>query len=106
MADAFLTAGAQSVVATAWRVPDAETAALMEQLYYWIGRGEDRVEALRRAKLALARSEGASHPYYWAGVVMYSKVSGPVVSPIPWLIWILLLSCGLLVLWHASRRLA
>ncbi len=82
---AFLSAGAESVIAGLWRVPDRETAALMEQLYYELGRGESRMEALRQAKLRLAMAEPTAHPYYWAGFRLTSLTLGPVVRPIPWL---------------------
>lgn len=102
LAGAFLEAGTASVVATRWRAPDAPTAALVEQFYYWIGRGEDRTEALRRAKLALAREPGTEHPYFWAGTVMLTRSAGPVVRPVPWP-WVLVI-LGLTVALTALAR--
>ncbi len=79
---AFLDAGAESVVAGLWRIPDRETAVLMDQFYYWIGKGEDRARALSRAKADLART--SLHPYYWAGFRLTTRASGPAVRPLPW----------------------
>ncbi len=86
MSWAFQYAGARSVIASLWSVPDASTATLMSILYRFIEDDVARDEALRRAQLELigtsterglwqrfvawlAPSDGGasvSHPYYWA----------------------------------------
>jgi tetratricopeptide (TPR) repeat protein len=63
---AFLAAGARSTVTALWRVADRPTAELMRVFYRELGRGVPKAEALRRAKLDLARS---SSPQYWAAFV-------------------------------------
>jgi CHAT domain-containing protein len=66
----FLYAGASSVVATQWMVPDKSTAKLMAAFYANIrdqGDRPDRLAALAAAKKTL-RAEFAS-PYHWAGFV-------------------------------------
>ncbi|HWR52735.1 MAG TPA: CHAT domain-containing protein [Bryobacteraceae bacterium] len=71
---AFLHAGAENVVAGLWDVNDASTAALMDEFYAAIGAGGSPPEALRTAKLALLRSEGAwRKPYYWAPFEIFSR---------------------------------
>ena len=70
---AFLVAGARRVVASCWRVSDAETPALMEHLYRgWQGKGLALPSALRAAQLQRLRAGGAlAHPYYWAAFVAW-----------------------------------
>jgi CHAT domain-containing protein/Tfp pilus assembly protein PilF len=75
---AFLTAGAGNVIAALWNVDDASTAALMEDLYTRLARGDAPAEALRQSKLALVRSSSAYRkPFYWAPFLTYTR------SPLP-----------------------
>ncbi len=70
----FLAAGAQRVMLTLWKVPDLETAQLMEDFYRrWRGPDNkafqsDPAQALRAAKLALV-NDGVP-PQAWASVVL------------------------------------
>ncbi len=66
---AFLFAGADSVVLSMWQVNDDSTAKLFIEMYRNLHDGS-KSEALRKAKLALLRSPGTSHPYYWAPFVL------------------------------------
>jgi CHAT domain-containing protein len=63
--NAFIDAGAHSVVSTLWEVEDHATAELMANFYSNLGRQEGKAEALRQAQLAMLKS--GSPPYYWAG---------------------------------------
>ncbi len=67
---AFQLAGAQSVLASLWKVPDDETALLMVTIMSGLGKGQDRAEALagaQRKRIAARRDKfGAAHPYFWA----------------------------------------
>ncbi len=67
---AFLHAGARGVVVSLWNVNDAASAELMRVFYGHLKKGVAGPEALRRAKLTMARQTGNwSHPYYWAPFV-------------------------------------
>ena len=63
--NAFIEAGAQSVVSTLWELEDHSTAQLMIDFYQRLGRGEGKAEALREAQLDLLKS--GDPPYFWAG---------------------------------------
>jgi CHAT domain-containing protein/Tfp pilus assembly protein PilF len=76
---AFQLAGAQTVVASLWKVPDAETEQLMARfLKGWL-KGQGKAEALRQAQLDLIRALRASPsaarrqapPLYWAAFVCH-----------------------------------
>jgi CHAT domain-containing protein len=66
LTQAFLYAGAATVVATLWNVADRSSAELMV-LFHRALDSASRAEALRRAQLDLIRRQTFSHPYFWAG---------------------------------------
>jgi CHAT domain-containing protein len=83
---AFQTAGARSVVATLWKIPDLPSRTLMTDFYedLWVKK-KTRLEALRAAQLRML-NEGATRgvvrvelegdkrrrvpPSYWAGFIL------------------------------------
>jgi CHAT domain-containing protein len=76
---AFQVAGAQTVLASLWMVPDAETEQLMTNcLKRWL-KGEGPANALRQAQLELIRRLRQSDnprlrqapPLYWAGFICH-----------------------------------
>ncbi|MCB1022658.1 MAG: CHAT domain-containing protein [Acidobacteria bacterium] len=82
---AFLFAGASSVIAPLWDIPDEPTAELVEQLYRAYSAGASKAAALRTAQLALLSRlrQGKirvqtpageailpEHPALWAGFVL------------------------------------
>jgi CHAT domain-containing protein len=67
---AFHLAGAQTVVASLWQIPDRETGLLMKMYFEKMSAGQNKVDALRDAQLTMLRQRrdrnGAAHPFYWA----------------------------------------
>lgn len=59
----FLYAGANSIVASLWKVDDLATAHLMIRFYRGMQQ-TDKQDALRKAQLETRRTY--PHPYYWA----------------------------------------
>lgn len=63
---AFKAAGAKHLILSLWRVPDQETADLMEVFYQNYLKGMSLEKAFRRAQLELSKSYP---PFYWAGFI-------------------------------------
>lgn len=63
----FAIAGARTVVASLWKVPDEATRALMEAFYKYLIGGTPRSEALRKAKVDTRATH--PHPMNWAGFI-------------------------------------
>ncbi len=67
---AFRIAGAQTVLASHWKVSDQATGLLMTEFMRRWRAGEPRVQAWRKAQLTLLRSERFSNPYFWAAFTL------------------------------------
>ena len=67
---AFRIAGAETVLASHWKVSDEATSRLMTEFMRRWRAGEPRAKAWREAQLALLRSEKFSNPYYWAAFTL------------------------------------
>jgi CHAT domain-containing protein len=73
MANAFAIAGASSVVATLWRIPDRPSAVLMNHFYEGLTKHENRFEALAQAQRAMIASKdpNESSPAAWGAFVPF-----------------------------------
>jgi len=69
LAAAFSQAGAQSIVASLWKVNDASTRDFMVTFYRALGSA-GRVEALQQAQIAVLRNPATAHPFYWAPFIL------------------------------------
>src|SRR5262249_32587453 len=79
---AFQLAGAQTVLASLWKVPDAETEKLMAAFFErWLALRAGPADALRQAQLQLIRElrrsadpqRQAAPPLYWAGFICHGQ---------------------------------
>lgn len=79
LVEAFLNAGARSVVASLWPAEDTYTKGLMEAFYGHLFKGETKKEALHQAKIEMLRQFGPTvPPLYWAGFVLVGDGNGTV----------------------------
>jgi CHAT domain-containing protein len=70
LAEAFLLAGAKSVVGALWNVDDSATDTLMRSFYTHLASGEDKASALRHAKRDYLERLGDRPPAYWAAFTL------------------------------------
>ena len=69
-AHAFMSAGAQGVIASLWAVPDKATAVLMARFYdRMLVHGDSAPIALRKAQRSLKETLRWRDPFFWAAFV-------------------------------------
>ena len=78
---AFVGAGARTVIASHWPVPD-EYDATKRLILGMVGAppGTPVATALRRAETALMDRPETSHPYYWAAFAVVGDGERPIVA--------------------------
>jgi CHAT domain-containing protein len=102
LARAFAYAGAQSLIASYWKVNDRSTAVLFGHFYTALQSGKTKSEALRAAKLAYLsenKHEASMAPWHWAAFTFYGNEGCVELNdaPIDWYWWAAgLVMCGLL----------
>lgn len=84
LARSFLQAGAGGVTMSLWKVPDRETAQLMDRYYAALADKLSPDAALQQAKLNYLSNTTTplqAHPFYWAGFVHTGESTPLRVSP-------------------------
>lgn len=103
---AFTFSGIPSVVMSLWKVPDKQSATIMQFFYKNLKKGQDKAKALKQAKLDYLNSTDDTllkHPYYWAGFVISGDTS-PIVSVTNYYLWGLLSIIIGLFIWMVLKR--
>jgi CHAT domain-containing protein len=77
LSNAFMVAGARSVISSLWQVPDKATRQLMEQLYTGLCESLSIPSSLRQAQLRLIGSKEYMHPLNWAGFKSAGLLKNP-----------------------------
>jgi CHAT domain-containing protein/predicted metal-dependent hydrolase len=67
---AFRIAGAETVLASHWKVKDKATNALMTEFMRRWRAGEQRADAWRQAQLSLLHSKDFSDPFFWSAFTL------------------------------------
>jgi CHAT domain-containing protein len=78
LVEAFLLAGAKSVLGALWDVDDSAAMQFMTNFYTQLARREDKASALRQAKLDYLDKMGDRPPVYWAPFVLVGDGSAPI----------------------------
>jgi CHAT domain-containing protein len=73
LAQAFLQAGARSLIVSLWTVDDYSTASLMTAFYSNYRAKFDKAQALSQAMTHIREQEKWQHPYYWAPFVLIGE---------------------------------
>lgn len=81
LVNAFIQAGAQSVVSTLWETDDRSTTRLMTNFYARLAHEEAKSTSLRKAELDLINS--GLPPYYWAPFELVGDPSGTLSEGAP-----------------------
>ena len=79
--NAFLQAGAGSVVASLWPVDDHASNMIMRELYTGMADGLSVSSALRKSQLALYRDPQFRSPFFWAAFTVHGDMNRrPVIG--------------------------
>jgi CHAT domain-containing protein/tetratricopeptide (TPR) repeat protein len=76
LVNAFIEAGADSVVSTLWELEDHTTEHMMAAFYGQLATGARKVDALRSAQLELLNSK--LPPYFWASFQVVGDANGNI----------------------------
>ena len=82
LANAFLLAGARTVVSALWPVEDESSRFLMNQFYKRLSEQRSPADSMAEAKRQMLKKFGRSHPTTWAAfVVEGSNLEGTEKRP-------------------------
>jgi len=78
LTQSFIMAGANSVVASLWKISDEGTKQYMTGMYQGIKNGENVSKAVCAAKRNMIKSADRNSPYYWAPFVYYGMFNNNI----------------------------
>lgn len=90
---AFFLAGVPSTVMTLWKIPDAQSSALVLAFFENLRAGMPKDVALQRAKLSYLENLDTpeeAHPFFWAGFIAAGNARPLAVGRggwVKWLVW-------------------
>lgn len=108
LAHAFKYAGCKSICLNKWLVDDQAAASIAKAFYDNLKKGDKKDVALQKAKLSYLEKADplTSHPYYWAGTILYGDIHPLESHDSVW--WIFLLVgislVGIAVMWFVKFR--
>jgi CHAT domain-containing protein len=111
LARGFTFAGAGSLIASLWKVPEGSTAKIISQFYREVQAGKTNARALRQAKIRFL--EGAKHsetnPYHWAAFVYVGEdkvlsVHSRQIKPIMLLVTISIMGFVIVAARHRKNK--
>jgi CHAT domain-containing protein len=70
LAQAFLQAGARSLIVSLWSVDDSSTASFMKAFYSAYHGGVDKAQALSQAVAHVREQADWQHSFYWGAFVL------------------------------------
>lgn len=108
LAYSFMFAGCPGVVMSLWNIDEKTNAEIITDFYKHLKTGDNKSEALRKAKLNFLRSNSGelANPFYWAGLCLIGD-DEPVYQNRSWY-WILaalVLGTALVVIVRRKRSL-
>jgi CHAT domain-containing protein len=81
LANAFLIAGASSVVSTLWQISDDVPPRMMTHFYTALVNGDTISASLRAAQIAVLSDEATRDPYCWAAFKLTGRLDNPLLAP-------------------------
>ena len=70
LSNAFISAGAQAVVASLWAVDDGAAARFVDRFYKALAGGRTAAAALQEARASLRADPETDHPFHWSAFVL------------------------------------
>jgi CHAT domain-containing protein len=84
LVNAFIFAGARSVLASRWAIDDTFSATLMDDVYKQLARGATVPDALRSAQLEFINRYGkAARPVYWSAFFVSGAADTRINAQLP-----------------------
>ncbi len=68
--NAFISAGAQSIIGTLWKIDDETPLTLMEGFYRNLSNDDTIRNAIQKAKIKLINQPSTTHPKYWSAFIL------------------------------------